>query len=116
MIWLTAPGCTLTRLSWSSEERRAAASAHRPEPDGEAAADDEVAEAAAEGEVLDEVLPDPHPASSASPHAASAILRLAVPVTIRSFISRPGSRTGEPARFTREGLSCAGRHDLRAVR
>jgi hypothetical protein len=90
VIWLTAPGCTLTCLSWSSEERRAAASAHKAEPEGEAAAaeeDEEVAEAAAEGELLDEVLPDAQPASSASPHAPRASLRLAVPVTIRSFIS-----------------------------
>ena len=87
MIWLTAPACTLTCLSWSSEERRAAASAHKAEPDGEAAADDEVAEAAPEGELLDEVLPDPQPARSASPHAAKASLRLPVPVTIGSFMS-----------------------------
>jgi hypothetical protein len=77
----------LTRLSWSSEERRAAASAHKAESDGEAVADEEVAEAAAEGELLDEVLPDPQPASSASPHAAKARLRPAVPVTIGSFMS-----------------------------
>ena len=89
MIWLTAPACTLTCLSWSSEERRAAASAHKAEPDGEAAADEdeEVAEAAAEGELLDEVLSDPQPARSASPHAAKASLRPAVTVMIGSFIS-----------------------------
>ena len=90
MIWLTAPACTLTCLSWSSEERRAAASAHKAEPDGEAAADEEdeeVAEAAAGGELLDEVLPDPQPARSASPHAAKASLRPAVTVTIGSFMS-----------------------------
>jgi hypothetical protein len=92
VIWLTAPDCTLTCLSWSSEDRRAAASAHKAESDGEGAADDEVAEAAAEGELLDEVLPDAQPASSASPHTAKASLRPAVPVTMGSFMSRPGYR------------------------
>jgi len=87
VIWLTAPDCTLTLLSWSSEERRAEASVHRDEPDGAAAADDEVAEAGAEGELLDEVLPDPQPASSASPHTAKASLRPAVLVTMGSLMS-----------------------------
>ena len=75
VIWLTAPGCTLTRLSWSSEARRAVASAHKAELDGEAAEDDEVAGAAAEGELPDVAPPDPHPASSARPHAARASFR-----------------------------------------
>ena len=88
MISLTAPGCTLMRLSSSSEARTAAASAHRAdELDGAAAADDEVAEAAAEGEVADEVLPDPHPASSARPHTARASFHRAVPAAIPGFMS-----------------------------
>ena len=75
VISVPAPGCTLTRLSWSSEARTAATSAHKAELDGEAAEDDEVAGAAAEGELPDVTPPDPHPASSARPHAARASLR-----------------------------------------
>jgi hypothetical protein len=108
VISFTAPGCTLTCLSWSSEARRAAASAHRAELDGEAAADgeagagDEVAGAAAEGELPGEALPDPHPASSARPHAARASLLRTVLVT--GFMSWPGSRADGRPRFTRSGL------------
>ena len=93
VIWLTAPACTLTCLSWFTEARRASALAHRAKPDGGADEDGEVAEAAAEGELAGEVVPDAHPGSSASPHTARASLRHAVPVTIPGFISRPGSRT-----------------------
>jgi len=104
VIWLTAPACTLTCLSWFTEARRAAALAHRAGFDGgatagaEAGADEEVTEAAAGGELPDVALPDAHPASSARPHAARphaarASLRRAVLVTIPGFISRPGSRT-----------------------
>ena len=111
VIWLTAPACTLTCLSWFTEARRAAALAHRAEFDGgaaveaEAGADDEVAEAAAEGELAGEVVPDAHPASSARPHAARASLRLAVLVRIPVFISRPGSRADARPCFTPSGLS-----------
>ena len=104
VISLTAPGWTLTCLSWSSAVRTAAASAHRVELAGEAAADDEVAGAAAEGELPDVALPDEHPASSARPHAARTSLRRAGPATIPGFMSRPGSRAAGRPRFTRGGL------------
>jgi len=95
VIWLTAPACTLICLSWFTEARRASALAHRAEFDGGAAAEAEAGadDEAAEGELADVALPDVHPASSATPHAARASLRQAVPVMIPGFISWPGFRT-----------------------
>jgi hypothetical protein len=74
------------------------------EADDAVAGDDDVAGAAAEGELAGEVLPDVHPASSASPHAARASLSWVVLVTVPGFMSRPGSHPGGDPRFTRGGL------------
>src|SRR5689334_9489066 len=65
------PACTVTWVSWFSEARRAAMSAHRTELDGEAAAAGEEDDGAAEDVPPGEVLLEAHPASSARPHAVT---------------------------------------------
>jgi len=70
VISVAAPDCTLTWVSWFSEARRAAMSAHRTELDGEAAAGEED-DGAAEDVPPGEVLLEAHPASSARPHAVT---------------------------------------------
>ena len=91
VISLTMPVPTLTCLSLSSAARKAAASAHRTEVDGEAAGEAVVDdEGAVEDVLLEEVpLPDPHPAvSSARPHTAMTMFRRAALVTMPGFMSR----------------------------
>ena len=90
VISLTMPVPTLTCLSLSSAARKAAASAHRTEVDGEAAEEAVVDdEGAAEGVLPEAPLPDPHPAvSSARPHSTMTIFRRAALVTMPGFMSR----------------------------
>ena len=107
MIVLTMPVPTLTWRSLSREARKAAASAHRTEFDGEAAADAVVNdEVALEGALPEEVpLPDPHPAaSSATPHTTRTSFHRAGLVTMPGFISPTGCRAARHLRLTLKGL------------
>jgi hypothetical protein len=99
----TMPVPTLTWLSLSSEARKAAASAHRTEFDGEAAGDAVVDDEDALAEELP--LPDPHPAaSSARPHTSIMSFRRAGLVTVPGSISPPGCRAPTRLRLTLRGL------------
>jgi hypothetical protein len=98
------PDCTVTWVSWSSEARRAATSAHRIELDGEAAAGDED-----DGVAVDvppgEVVADVHPASSARPHAVTTTsFHRAALVAVSEFMALPASRADRHPRLTRGGL------------
>ena len=107
VISLTMPVPTLTCLSLSSAARKAAASAHRTEVDGEAAGEAVVDdEGAVEDVLLEEVpLPDPHPAvSSARPHTAMTMFRRAALVTMPGFMSPTGCRAARRLRLTLRGL------------
>ncbi len=94
---------TLTCLSLFSEARKAAASAHRTEFDGEAAGEAVVDEEVAVEDVLPEEvpLPDPHPAaSSARPHTTTTSFHRAALVTMLGFISSAGCRAASDPRLT----------------
>jgi hypothetical protein len=107
VISLTMPVPTLTCLSVSSEARKAAASAHRTEFDGEAAEEAVVDDEGAVDDVLpgEVPLPDPHPAvSSARPHTIMTIFRRAALVTMPGFMSPTGCRAARHLSLTLGGL------------
>ncbi len=107
VISFTMPVPTLTCLSLSSEARKAAASAHRTEFDGEAAGEAVVDDEVAVEDVLPEevTLPDPHPAaSSARPHTTMTSFHRAALVTMPGFISPAGCRAASNPRLTLRGL------------
>lgn len=109
VISLTMPVPTLTCLRLSSEARKAAASAHRTEFDGEAAEEAVVDDEDAVEDVLPEVpLPDPHPAvSSARPHTTMTIFHRAALVTMPGFIPPRGCHAARHLSLTLGGLSPA---------
>jgi hypothetical protein len=107
VIAFTMPVPTLTCLSLSSEARKAAASAHRTEFDGEVAGEAVVADEVAVEEVLPEEvpLPDPHPtASSARPHTTMTSFHRAALVTVLGFIYPARCRAASDPRLTLRGL------------
>jgi hypothetical protein len=108
VISLTMPVPTLTCRSLSREARKAVASAHRTEFDGEAAGEAVVEEAALEHVLPGEVpLPDAHPeANRARPHAMTSFHRAALG-GMPGFISSAGCRVASNLRLTLRGLPAA---------
>ena len=106
VIVLAMPAPTLTCLRLSSEARKAAASAHRTEFDGEAAAEAVVDEGAVEGVLPEEgPLLDPHPAvNSVRPHTTMTIFQPAALATMPGFISPTDCRAATRLRLTLGGL------------
>jgi len=100
------PSPTLTCLSWSSAARKAAASAHRTELEGEAAEEAVADEGAVDGVLPEEVpLPDPHPAvSSARQHTTMTIFHRVALVRMPGLISLPGCCAARRLRLTLGGL------------
>ena len=106
VISFTMPVLTLRCRSLSSEPRKAAASVHRTEFDGEAAGEAVVDDEGALEDVLpaEVPLPDPQPASSVRPQTTRTSLHRAGLVMIPGFISPIGCRAARHPRLTLSGL------------
>ena len=106
VISFTMPVLTLRWRSVSSEARKAAASVHRTEFDGEAAGEAVVDDEGALVDVLpvEVPLPDPQAASSVRPHTVRTSLHRAGLVTMPGFISPIRCRAARHLRLTLSGL------------
>ena len=106
VISFTMPVLTLRCLSLSSEARKAAASVHRTEFDGEAAGEAVVDDEDALEDVLpaEVPLPDPQAASSVRAHTTRTSLHRAGLVMTPGFISPIGCRAARHPRLTLSGL------------
>ncbi len=106
VISFTMPVLTLRCRSLSSEARKAAASVHRTEFDGEAAGEAVVDDEGALEDVLpaEVPLPDPQAASSVRAHTTRTSLHRAGLVMMPGFISPIGCRAARHPRLTLSGL------------
>jgi hypothetical protein len=106
VISFTMPVLMLRCRSLSSEARKAAASVHRTEFDGEAAGEAVVDDEGALEDVLpaEVPLPDPQAASSVRAHTTRTSLHRAGLVMMPGFISPIGCRAARHPRLTLSGL------------